>query len=83
MGKQKGTKASDINIDKINVVHKGIKVRVKSLRDIFTGVKEGFGLQVRPVGKKRYSVSAYMPFYFTDESEADLAAELINTWSKT
>jgi hypothetical protein len=77
-----GMTAEQIDVSKMNPEYKGMKVRVKPLYDIYdNGKQSGFGLNVRLPGKKRFSESKYMPFFFADEGEADLAAGKLNAWS--
>lgn len=78
----KGMTADQIDIAKLNVALKGIRVQVKPLYDICDGGKQkGFGLNMKMPGKDKFSPSKFAPFYFTDEVEAEKAAGLINAWS--
>lgn len=74
--------ANDIDLTKLNVDMKGMKVRVKPLFDIYNqGKQSGFGLNIMLKGAKKFSNSQFAPFYFSDEAEAEKAAGIINSWS--
>lgn len=73
--------ADEIDLTRLNEAHKGSEFQVKPLYNIYEGGKqEGFALNVKPKGKKRYG-NKFAPFYFSSRLEAEKACAKLNTWS--